>query len=798
MPGPCNSGSTRSIWLRFAAFSSLVVGLIGVGQVHGAGPVAPSRPASEPSQRPHVLWISLEDISPDLGCYGDPYAITPLFDQLARRGVRYTQASAHAPVCAPARHGIITGRFPTSNGGHQMRCQSIPPASVRCLSEHLRAQGYFTTNHSKTDYQFQPPVTAWDQNSNQAHWRGRREGQPFFAVFNFTNTHESQARNPSEETQRLVAALPTDKRHDPAKAILPPYYPDTPVVRRNWANYYDTITAVEAKIQAILDELEADGLTEETIIWIWSDHGRGLPRGKRWLYDSGLRVPLIVIVPEKWRTYAFGARAAQLAPGTTCDDLVSFLDFAPTMVSLCGGPMPESFQGRAFLGPQATTPPRAFIYAARDRMDERLDMSRAVSDGRYKYIRNFLPDVPQGQILGYMELMPIMREWRRLGAQGGLNPVQATFLTAPKPVEELYDTQTDPHEIRNLAADPAQRQRRERMRAELRRWMLETRDLGIIPEPILNARQRPGDQIEPTRPPQLISIIKQEDVNAGKHRLTYGLASPTEGGSIAYRVVETVGHAEAPKSDDWSLAVRDPNPIVTFHGEHVFLHRATVEPGQTIEAKAIRIGFTESPVVRFEPDSDLATQTPILHPDRRGADVVTANDDFEGWLDLLDRLTLAPPEEARAARVEALESADPVRRWWAARAERFEPIDEACAEALIARTRPLIARLEHEQDLAVRIQLAWSLGRLSAALPEDGPECRSLERRCFEELKAILDDPEALASHKHHVLLAFDDLGELARPLIGRLETISREGTEYPKRVAQSLLTRLTGATFPD
>jgi N-sulfoglucosamine sulfohydrolase len=250
--------------------------------------------------RPNILWISAEDISPDLGSYGDGYARTPNLDKLASQGVRFAKAFSVAPVCAPSRSAIITGMYATSIGSHHMRSKAVPPAGVKAFPEYLRAAGYYCTNNSKTDYNFEapptnaPPVTVWDESSRNAHWRNRALGQPFFAVFNLIVTHESQIRTGKEEFAKNTAGLKPEDRHDPTQAVLPPYYPDTPIVRNDWARYYDLITAMDLQAAELLKQLEEDGVAENTIVFFWGDHGRGLPRAKRWLYDSGIHVPLIV------------------------------------------------------------------------------------------------------------------------------------------------------------------------------------------------------------------------------------------------------------------------------------------------------------------------------------------------------------------------------------------------------------------------------------------------------------------------------------------------------------------------
>src|SRR5262245_5216487 len=357
--------------------------------------------------QPNILWISAEDISPDLGSYGNAYAHTPNLDRLASEGARFANAFSVAPVCAPSRSGIITGMYPTSIGSHHMRSKAVPPAGVKAFTEYLRAAGYYCSNDSKTDYNFEappshaPPLTVWDESSRTAHWRNRAPGQPFFAVFNLTITHESQIRTSPEDFARNTAGLKPETRHDPAKAVLPPYYPDTPIVRNDWARYHDLITAMDLQAAKLLKELEEDGLTEKTVVFFWGDHGRGLPRAKRWLYESGIRVPLIVRWPGK------------IQPGMVREDLVSLLDLGPTVLSLAGVPIPAHMQGQAFLGPGAA-PPRRYVFAHRDRMDESYDMMRTVHDGRYHYIRNFFPGRPYAQYIAYMEEMPTMKEMRRV------------------------------------------------------------------------------------------------------------------------------------------------------------------------------------------------------------------------------------------------------------------------------------------------------------------------------------------------------------------------------------------------
>ncbi|MBT7298889.1 MAG: sulfatase-like hydrolase/transferase, partial [Victivallales bacterium] len=372
-------------------------------------------------------------------------------------------------------------------------------------------------NQSKTDYQFNSPPTAWDPGKG---WQGRQPGQPFFAIINLGTTHEGQIRNPKRR-QQLDRDLSPKELHDPAKAPIPPYQPDTPVVRRDWAQYHDLITLMDREVGRILDQLRTDGLAEDTIVWFWGDHGRGLPRGKRWIYDSGLRFPLVIHVPEKYREWA---RIAD--PGSE-KGLVSFVDFAPTMLSLAGVPVPGAMQGQPFLGPQKAKS-RTYIYAARDRVDEAVDMVRAIGDGRYKYLRNFLAHLPRSVQIDYMDKMPSMQEMRRLHAEGKLTGAQLQYFECPRPVEELYDTTTDPHEVRNLANDPTHAATLARLREALFAWMRDTGDFGLLPEPMFDALKRPGDKKRTTPTPGFT-------LEPGDPGLL-ALSCPEPGASLRYRI----------------------------------------------------------------------------------------------------------------------------------------------------------------------------------------------------------------------------------------------------------------------
>ena len=436
---------------------------------------------------PNILWISVEDISPHLGSYGDPHANTPRLDALAGAGVRYTNAFAVAGVCAPSRSAIITGMYPTSLGTHHMRTTGRLPDAVKGFPAYLREAGYYTTNNVKTDYNFVATDEVWDASSTEAHWRNRPDpNQPFFAVINLTMTHESRISQ-DERYEQAVSGLEADAFADPAALPLPPYYPDTPVVREDWARLYNIIAAMDRKVGQILGDLEDDGLADNTIVFFFSDHGDGLPRAKRWVYDTGIRVPLIVYAPPAY------AHLLPVRAGEAEDELVSLLDLGPTTLKLAGVPVPAHMQGRALLGADGAAP-RDYIYAARDRMDERYDIIRAVRDGRFKYIRNYEPHKPYFPYMNTPEKGALMQALRRGAAAGNLPEAAASlFMATEKPVEELYDLTVDPYEIHNLSADPAYREVLERMRAVQAAWAADTRDMGLIPEPLIRSMEEAFD-----------------------------------------------------------------------------------------------------------------------------------------------------------------------------------------------------------------------------------------------------------------------------------------------------------------
>lgn len=447
---------------------------------------APARGATAPS-RPNILWITCEDISPNLRCYGDAYATTPSLDRFAARGLIYRHCWSNAPVCAPARTTIITGVYPTSSGAVHMRSRVPMPGGIRMFPQILREAGYYCTNNRKEDYNLLASERAWDESSGKAHWRNWPAGKPFFAVFNLTVTHESQIGRPGHT---LV--------HDPAKAPLPSYYPDTPEIRRDVAQYYDNITTMDGQFAERLDELRAAGLEDDTIVFFYGDHGAGLPRHKRCACESGLATPLIVHVPERFR----GLASHEYRAGGATDRLVSFVDLAPTVLSLAGIPAPAWMQGRAFLGRHEAAP-RDYLHGFRGRMGARYDLVRSVRDQRFVYVRNYMPQLPQGRpaLKRYAGAPPSERAWKRLFDEGKLSPVQARYWQ-PRPAEQLYDLSADPDEVNNLADSPAHQAILARLRKAQQEQIVAVHDVGFLPEAEMHRRAQGTTPYDMARDPQ--------------------------------------------------------------------------------------------------------------------------------------------------------------------------------------------------------------------------------------------------------------------------------------------------------
>jgi len=560
--------------------NSFNTGLILSGGLYAAlGLCGSAQPDSRPQEfahapnksQPNILWISTEDLSPHLGCYGDPLAKTPNIDRLAAQGVRYTNVFCSAAISAPCRAGIITGMYQTSIGCMHMRTTSyrrstenpvdftaVPPHYVKAFTEYLRSSGYYCCNNVKTDYQFAKdpvPASIWDDCSRTASYKNRpNKDQPFFAVFNWVGTHESQNWDISHV------------RTDPKSVQVPPYYPDNGIIRRNIAKLYDNIATLDSMVGVLIADLEREGELDNTIVFFWSDHGDGLPRAKRWLYDSGLNIPLIIRFPDKARSEA------------TDDRLISSIDFGPTVLSLAGIPVPSHMQGEPFLGDQIAAP-RDAVFAARDRVDESYDMVRSVRTEKYLYIRNYYPNEPYPIWVPYLTNMPIYKEMLRLDAEGKLTGAQKSWMAYDRPPEELYDVKTDHYQINNLIHDPELKPVLEDLRMRHQHWTGETGDMGHINEPEMIAQMWPGGKQPVTDIPYFI-VNSPEDRSTKNQRtggnysspMTLAFFCPTHGASMVYTFEKDI----------------DPHWLLYTGPLHLI-------PGNySIRVKAVRYGYKDS------------------------------------------------------------------------------------------------------------------------------------------------------------------------------------------------------------
>jgi N-sulfoglucosamine sulfohydrolase len=444
-------------------------------------------PSLKAGDRPNILWITAEDMSPALGCYGDDYATTPNIDRLAETSVKYSHAFATAPVCSPVRSCLITGCYAQSMGTHNMRSAMPLPDGVRGFPSYLRDAGYYTSNNDKTDYNTSDAARlikeSWNESSETAHWRQRTDkSQPFFSVFNLMTSHQSRTMVWPYDKFRIdvQSRLSAAEIHDPAKAVLPPYYPDTSIIRREWARFYDCVTAMDKEVGNILTKLHDDGLDDNTIVFFFSDHGSGMPRHKRALLDSGMHVPLLIRFPDKWK------HLAPTKPGQTTDRLVSFVDFPATVLNLIGTPIPDTMQGLPFLGTNADRG-REFAFGHRDRVDEAFDCSRSVRSRRFLYIRNYMPHISYNQPTAWPDQGEIRHEFYRLARRGSMTEAQWHFAGPTKPAEELFDCEADPLNTHNLAADPQRAEDLRHMRQTLEVHLTEIHDLGFIPEASLHS-----------------------------------------------------------------------------------------------------------------------------------------------------------------------------------------------------------------------------------------------------------------------------------------------------------------------
>ncbi|MDW3210384.1 MAG: sulfatase-like hydrolase/transferase [Reichenbachiella sp.] len=527
--------------------------------------------------QPNILWIVAEDLSSYIPAFGDSTVVTPNLDKLAKSGVCYDNFYSPHPVCAPARASIITGMYANSIGASHMRTgpwyagaataetiskynelqpdgleayEAVPPAEVKMFTEYLRAAGYYCTNNSKEDYQMIKTPTAWDDSSNEAHWRNRPKDVPFFSVFNLMVTHESKIWAKANDSLLVDANL---------EIPIPPYLPDTEIAKNDIRRMYSNILKMDSQVGEILHQLESDGLLDNTIVFWCTDHGGPLPRQKRLLYESGLEVPAIVRFPNE-----------QLA-GQRDDRLISFVDLAPTMLSIAGIQPPKHMQGQAFLGKYARQHEPEYLFAASDRFDEYTDRIRSVRDQRYKYIQYLMPEQPMYADIAYRNQMPIMQELKRLQASGELTPEQALWFRDSKPTEELFDLENDPHELNNLAEVPKYADKLKELRTACNEWKIDIKDTGLIPEKELIARFKPNG-IQPQTAQPVIQI--NDSLTA--------ITCTTEGASIGYKLYHK---SENPDRMSWSVYTK-PFTISEEQELQVIAHRMGYQPSE-IEVYAL-------------------------------------------------------------------------------------------------------------------------------------------------------------------------------------------------------------------
>ena len=522
--------------------------------------------------RPNILLLVAEDMSARVGAFGDVVAHTPNIDRLASLGVRYPNTFTTAGVCSPSRAALITGVHQISMGGQHMRTGSrpegaykcVPPSSVKAFPELLRQEGFFTFNTAKLDYQFSGalpgsgPFTIWDAENDTDLWRSREAGQPFFGMMNFMETHESGIFTPLGnkpnsiihlflQVMRKVGMRQNEISVAPEKVVLPPYYPNTPSVREDMARHYENIATMDAIVGDILDKLEKDGEADNTIIIWTTDHGDGLPRAKRELYDSGLKVPMVIYYPEALRPLDF-------VPGTVDSQLVSFVDLAPTILNLANTATPDYFIGQNILNRDSIH--RSYIYASRDRIDEIMDRQRAVRNDQFKYIKSWYPEQEGGHHMAFRDNLEMMKDLWDLKAKDQLTREQLNWFQSPG-AERLYDLKNDPFELKDISKDSSYASELKVMRQALENWLDVTEDWSDIPENEMVNNFQPNGITEITPIPE-IKIIND----------MVTMSSNVEGASVGFRIDE----------GRWELYT-DPFSVIY---------------GSSIKAKAVRYGWEES------------------------------------------------------------------------------------------------------------------------------------------------------------------------------------------------------------
>jgi len=528
-------------------------------------------------KKPNIIWIVCEDISPFISSFGNTEIKTPNIDQLASEGVKYNFVYTTAGVCAPSRSSIITGMYQTSIGTMHMRTlgdskyQPVPsysvviPDYVKCFPEYLRAAGYYCTNNEKQDYQFIPPVTVWDENGPAASFRNRPKGKPFFSVFNLAITHESMLW--LRKDSFLV---------DPQKLTVPPIYPNTNTAKEAIARLFTNIELMDRQVGEIIQMLKKDGLYDNTIIFFYSDHGGSLPWMKREILERGTHIPLVIRFPGKKNA------------GTANNDLISSVDFAPTILSLAGIPVPSYMQGQAFLGAQKVNTPRKYVFAGRDRMDSEYDRVRMVRNSRFRYLYNYMPEKKYYQDLQFRLSVPLMKEILQLRDEKKLDATQASWFKT-KPVEELYDVQADPYELHNLVSDPLYANQLKELRAAFQEWTKTVGDMASTQESAMIKKMWNGSDSMP-----LTATPEIEKLPGG-----IKISCATKGASIGYRIVPKNSTPEEKHTiQSWDFAVilggaKNGSQVPAapswnvYHGETIHLTQT-----DTLKVNAMRIGYS--------------------------------------------------------------------------------------------------------------------------------------------------------------------------------------------------------------
>ncbi len=513
-----------------------------------------AEPSSRVSEKtvpgPDIICITVEDTGPMFECYGDSTVPTPAINELARDGILFANMFAVAGIAGPNQACLYTGLYPTSFGAgnspvnikglpdHIPPYQAVPPAGIKCFTEYLRERGYYCTTNMKTEA-FRLPLTAFDTVGNAA-WKNCPPGMPVFSLINIPVTHESEIWSRSNDT---LAVSPGD-------VPLPPYYPDYLAIRKDVARAYTNIAALDRQVGKIINKLKKDGLYENAVILFFSFNGGPLPRQKREIYDSGIKVPLIIHLP--------GGKQG----GSVNSELVSMIDLAPVILSLTGTDIPDYMQGRAFLGNEKS-PPADYVYAARDRIGDSKDTRRALRNKKFKYIRNYEPEKACYQNIEYRNQMDLMKELLYLKNTNRLNRDQLYWFRETKQPDELYDITSDPYELDNLAEDPAYFDTIKLLRRRQEAWMGTIGDKGLIPE----------KKVVWSMWPEGIQPVTSAPVFALKnHQISF--SSSTPGASIAYIINK-----------------HTPSPYKRWH---LYTGAVKIPRGDTLTAVAVRIGYKNS------------------------------------------------------------------------------------------------------------------------------------------------------------------------------------------------------------